>query len=63
MNSAALKKETSAGNATAYSASQQLIISAWNVVFAVILVSWVVRLVRGQGPGQDLLRRGEGEEP
>jgi uncharacterized membrane protein YbhN (UPF0104 family) len=41
MNSAALKKDTSAGNATAYSASQQLITSAWNVVFAVILVSWV----------------------
>ena len=41
MNSAALKKETSASNATAHSASQQLITSAWNVVSAVILVSWV----------------------
>jgi uncharacterized membrane protein YbhN (UPF0104 family) len=41
MNSAALKKQTSASNATAYSASQQLITSAWNVVFAVALVSWV----------------------
>jgi uncharacterized membrane protein YbhN (UPF0104 family) len=41
MNSAALKKETSASTATAYSASQQLITSAWNVVFAVVLVSWV----------------------
>jgi uncharacterized membrane protein YbhN (UPF0104 family) len=41
MNSAALKKETSASTATAYSATQQLITSAWNVVFAVVLVSWV----------------------
>ncbi|HMA27820.1 MAG: lysylphosphatidylglycerol synthase domain-containing protein [Solirubrobacterales bacterium] len=41
MNSAALKNQTSAGNATAYSASQQLIVSAWNVVFATLLVSWV----------------------
>jgi uncharacterized membrane protein YbhN (UPF0104 family) len=41
MNSAALKEQTDASTATAYSASQQLITSAWNVVFAVILVSWV----------------------
>jgi uncharacterized membrane protein YbhN (UPF0104 family) len=41
MNSAALKNETTPANATAYSASQQLITSAWNVVFAVVLISWV----------------------
>ena len=41
MNSAALSKETSANTATAYSASQQLITSSWNVVLAVALVSWV----------------------
>lgn len=52
MNSAALNKETSASNATAYSASQQLIISAWNVVFAVILVSWVF----GWSGGKHLVR-------
>jgi uncharacterized membrane protein YbhN (UPF0104 family) len=51
MNSAALKKETSASTATAYSASQQLITSAWNVVFAVILVSWVF----GWSGGKDLV--------
>jgi Predicted integral membrane protein len=51
MNSAALKKDTSAGNATAYSASQQLITSAWNVVFAVVLVSWVF----GWSGGKDLV--------
>jgi uncharacterized membrane protein YbhN (UPF0104 family) len=52
MNSAALKKDTSAANATAYSASQQLITSAWNVVFAVILVSWVF----GWSGGKDLVK-------
>jgi len=41
MNSAALSKQTSAKNATAYSAAQQLITSAWNVVFATALVCWV----------------------
>ncbi|MFL5906111.1 MAG: hypothetical protein ACJ75Z_00760, partial [Solirubrobacterales bacterium] len=41
MNSAALKKETSPATATAYSATQQLITSAWNVVFATALVCWV----------------------
>jgi uncharacterized membrane protein YbhN (UPF0104 family) len=41
MNTAALSKETSANTATAYSASQQLITSSWNVVFAIALVSWV----------------------
>jgi uncharacterized membrane protein YbhN (UPF0104 family) len=41
MNSAALKNETDSATATAYSASQQLITSAWNVVFATVLVSWV----------------------
>jgi uncharacterized membrane protein YbhN (UPF0104 family) len=41
MNTAALSGSTDAGTATAYSISQQLVISAWNVVFAVIVVSWV----------------------
>ena len=52
MNSAALKNETSAQDATAYSASQQLITSAWNVIFAVALVSWVF----GWSGGKDLVR-------
>ncbi|MGA9372531.1 MAG: YbhN family protein [Solirubrobacterales bacterium] len=52
MNSAALRKEAGASTATAYSASQQLITSAWNVVFAVILVSWVF----GWSGGKDLVR-------
>ncbi|HEX3734084.1 MAG TPA: YbhN family protein [Solirubrobacterales bacterium] len=41
MNSAALSGSTSASTATAYSIGQQLVISAWNVIFAVIIVSWV----------------------
>ncbi len=41
MNSAALSGSVDAGTATAYSIGQQLIISAWDVLFAVIVVSWV----------------------
>jgi hypothetical protein len=52
MNSAALKNDTGAGNATAYSASQQLITSAWNVVFAIVLVSWTF----GWSGGKDLVK-------
>jgi uncharacterized membrane protein YbhN (UPF0104 family) len=52
MNSAALSNQTSAGDATAYSESQQLITSSWNVVFAVILVSWAF----GWTGGKDLVK-------
>jgi uncharacterized membrane protein YbhN (UPF0104 family) len=41
MNTAALAGETDASTATAYSIGQQVITSAWNVLFAVVLVSWV----------------------
>jgi uncharacterized membrane protein YbhN (UPF0104 family) len=41
MNSAALSGSVDASTATAYSIGQQLIVSAWDVLFAVILVSWV----------------------
>jgi uncharacterized membrane protein YbhN (UPF0104 family) len=41
MNSAALSGSVDAATATAYSIGQQLIVSAWDVIFAVILVSWV----------------------
>jgi len=41
MNTAALSGSTDAATATAYSISQQLVTSAWNVVLAVVLVSWV----------------------
>lgn len=41
LNTTALAGETDAATATAYSISQQLFTSAWNVVFAVAMVSWV----------------------
>jgi uncharacterized membrane protein YbhN (UPF0104 family) len=41
MNSAALSGSVDASTATAYSIGQQLVISAWAVLFAVIVVSWV----------------------
>jgi uncharacterized membrane protein YbhN (UPF0104 family) len=51
-NTAALRNSTSAEDATAYSVSQQLITSAWNVVFAMILVAWVF----GWSSGKQLVR-------
>src|SRR6476659_9014837 len=48
MNSLALSGSTDAATATAYSISQQLVTSAWNVLFAVVLVSWVFGWVGGK---------------
>jgi uncharacterized membrane protein YbhN (UPF0104 family) len=52
MNSAALSGDASASTATAYSIGQQLVISSWDVLFAVILVSWVF----GWSGGKQLVR-------
>jgi len=57
MNSAALAGETSAKDATAYSIGQQLIISAWDVIFAIVLVSWVF----GWSGGKQLVESSYGE--
>jgi uncharacterized membrane protein YbhN (UPF0104 family) len=57
MNGAVLSSSTSAQNATAYSVAQQLIVSAWDVVFAVALVSWVF----GWSGGRELVRSSYGE--
>jgi uncharacterized membrane protein YbhN (UPF0104 family) len=57
MNSAALSGETSAKTATAYSIGQQLIISAWDVILAIILVSWVF----GWSGGKQLVQSSYGE--
>jgi uncharacterized membrane protein YbhN (UPF0104 family) len=57
MNSAALSGSTSAKTATAYSIGQQLIISAWDVLFAIILVSWVF----GWSGGKQLVESSYGE--
>ena len=52
MNSVALAGSTNAATATAYSISQQLVTSAWNVIFAVVMVSWVF----GWSGGKALVR-------
>src|SRR5687768_18456351 len=39
-NVAALNGEADAATATAYSLGQQLAITAWNIVFALVLVVW-----------------------
>jgi len=41
MNSAGLSDSTTVAEATAYLIAQQLIISAWDVLFAIVLVCWV----------------------
>ncbi len=56
-NTAALRDSTSASNATAYSVAQQLIISAWDVVFAVATVSWAF----GWSGGKRLVETSYGE--
>jgi uncharacterized membrane protein YbhN (UPF0104 family) len=57
MNSAALAGEASAADATAYSIGQQLVISAWDVILAVILVSWAF----GWAGGKQLVRTSSDE--
>jgi uncharacterized membrane protein YbhN (UPF0104 family) len=41
VNSVSLSSVTTTANATAYSLGQQLIITAWNVAFAIVVVTWV----------------------
>ena len=41
MNTVALGGTTDSATATAYSISQQLVTSSWNLVFAILMVSWV----------------------
>jgi uncharacterized membrane protein YbhN (UPF0104 family) len=53
LNVAVLESSTSASNAAAYSVAQQLIVSAWDVVFAVVLVAWVF----GWSGGKQLVRQ------
>jgi hypothetical protein len=54
---AALSGSTSAKTATAYSIGQQLIISAWDVIFAIVLVAWVF----GWSGGKELVESSYGE--
>lgn len=53
LNVVVLDSVTSTSNATAYSVAQQLIITAWDIVFAVIMVTWVF----GWTGGKDLVKR------
>ena len=53
LNVVVLERITSATNATAYSLAQQLIVAAWDVLFAIVLVSWVF----GWSGGRELVRR------
>jgi uncharacterized membrane protein YbhN (UPF0104 family) len=53
LNVVVLDSITTKSNATAYSVAQQLIITAWDIVFAVILVTWVF----GWTGGKDLVKR------
>jgi uncharacterized membrane protein YbhN (UPF0104 family) len=53
LNIAVLESVTTTANATAYSVSQQLIVSAWDVVFGVALVAWVF----GWSGGKQLVRQ------
>ena len=57
MNTAALANSTSTSTATAYSVAQQLIVSAWDAVFAIVLVSWVF----GWSGGRELVQSSYGE--
>ena len=41
VNNVSLAEVTDSATATAYSLGQQLIVTAWNVVFAIVLVVWV----------------------
>jgi uncharacterized membrane protein YbhN (UPF0104 family) len=52
LNVVVLESVTSTSNATAYSVAQQLIVSTWDVVFAVALVAWVF----GWSGGKQLIR-------
>jgi uncharacterized membrane protein YbhN (UPF0104 family) len=52
LNTTALAGSTDAATATAYSISQQLVTTAWNVILATILVSWVF----GWSGGRQLVR-------
>jgi uncharacterized membrane protein YbhN (UPF0104 family) len=57
LNTAVLSKSANSSDATAYSTAQQLITSAWDVVFATVLVSWAF----GWSGGRELVSSSYGE--
>ena len=56
-NVASLKGVTDATTATAYSVAQQLVTTAWNILFAILLVIWVF----GWTGGKDLVSSSYGD--
>ena len=56
LNVVVLQRVTSKANATAYSAGQQLIITAWDAVLAMALVAWAF----GWAGGRELVRQSYG---
>jgi hypothetical protein len=49
MNVIALEEYTDANTATAYSIGQQLVTTAWNMIFAIGLACWVFGWTGGKG--------------
>ena len=60
-NVASLNGITNATTATAYSVAQQLVTTAWNILFAIVAGGLGLRLDRRQGARGELLRRREGQ--
>ena len=60
-NVASLNGVTDATTATAYSVAQQLVTTAWNIIFAILLVVWVFGWTGGKELVEQLLLRREGE--
>ena len=61
VNSVSLSSVTTTENATAYSLGQQLIVTAWNVLFGTVLAIWVFGWTGGKQLVGTLLHRSEGE--
>ena len=53
LNVVVLESTTSTANATAYSIAQQLIVTGWDIVFAIVLVAWVF----GWSGGRELVKQ------
>src|SRR4051794_35619834 len=56
-NVASLEGVTTSANATAYSVTQQLVITAWNILMALVLVTWAF----GWSGGRSLIEQSYGE--
>jgi hypothetical protein len=56
-NVLSLKGVTSSANATAYSVAQQLVVTAWSLLFAIVMVAWAF----GWSGGKLLVQQSYGE--